>query len=170
MDHLEKTDGSDGRLFAAYLTSCSCPFALQFRLPCAHMVHLREAAGLALSFNLNHRWTMAAFSTSIEETGLHEGPMHAWKPKKRQIVVPVEMLKTVSSLVNAHITVMIFNGSQYFEKEVASYSQYLSRFLPSSMIDFIFTKSSLIQVLLPEAFPLQRICPPMLARPEPRLT
>ncbi len=61
MDHLEKTDGSDGR-----------PFALQFRLPCVHLVHLREGAGLALSFNLNHRWTMAAFSTSIEETGLHE--------------------------------------------------------------------------------------------------
>ncbi len=46
------------------------------------MVHLWEAAGLALSFNLNHRWTMAAFSTSIEETGLHEGPINAWKPKE----------------------------------------------------------------------------------------
>ncbi len=105
MDHLEKTDGSEGRPFAACLNSCSCPLALQFRLPCAHMVHLREAAGLALSFNLNYRWTMAAFATSIKEAGLHEGPMHAWKPKKGKSSSPAEMLKTVYSLVNDHITV-----------------------------------------------------------------
>ncbi len=81
--------------------------------------------------------------------------------KKNKSLSPAEMLKTVSFLVNAHITVTISNGTQFFEKAVASYSQYLSRILPSSMIHFIFTKSVLMQVLLPEALPfLQRVYPP----------
>ncbi len=57
---------------------------------------------------------MSAFSASIEKTVLHEGPMHAWIPKKGKPLSPAEMLKTVCSLVNAHITVMTSNGTQFF--------------------------------------------------------
>ncbi len=91
--------------------------------------------------------------------------------KNGKSLSPAEMLKTVYPLLNAHITVMTSNGTQFFEKEIASYSQYLSRIPPSSMIHFIFTKYALMQVRLPEALPLlQRVYPQMLARPDSRLT
>ncbi len=106
---------------------------------------------------------MAAISTSIEETGLHEGTMHAWKPKKGKS--PVEMLKIFTSS-NSHSTLLISNETKLFEKDIALYTLLLSRILPLSIIQLIFTKSSSMQILLPEADRLLwRTYLPMLVRP-----
>ncbi len=58
------------------------------------------------------------------------------------------------------------NGKKLFEKDIVLYSLLLSRILPLSIIHLIFTKSSSMQMLLPEADPLLwRAYLPMLVRP-----
>ncbi len=58
---------------------------------------------------------MADFSTSNEETGLHEGPMPAWKPKKGKSLSPAEMLPIYNPIMNADTVVLSSNGTKFLE-------------------------------------------------------
>ncbi len=97
-DHQKRTDGADGARYDACLTSCSCAFALQFRLPCAHMVHLRESAGMPLHFHINPRWTKRAEFPMGAEFGITQAPRQQTASSKSKSMSPAEMLPHVKCL------------------------------------------------------------------------
>lgn len=97
--------------------------------------------------------------------------MHAWKPKKAKSLSPAEMLIFFTNFGNANSAGLISNGAKLFEEEITLHSQFLCRMIPAGMVNLKFTKSALMQTLLPEGLPLlQCVYLPMLALSEQFLT